>query len=341
MRIDISKKRIIMIHGLASKPPESDFLSLWKHCVVENIRATDKKYLKPEFAAQLADQIEQHPEIFVSGYWANATPHHIEDDSKYVKKLKVQVNKVVRERKRIKDKFHVGTKDKIGSFFKGRGLDLANLLTSALTIKDDVMKSLLRETELYDNDQYIADRMRGPLEAALRRAWADNCDVAILSHSMGTFIAYDALWRFSHRRVEGFRKFSKKRVQLLVTMGSPLGDSVIKGILFGRHHEKKSKRQYPTNIDFWHNYACLGDVVAHQHNFTDEYFEPMRKLGVFPEKPKYRAIDYTNLHNPFEVVTHADNKAREKRNPHKSYGYLVQPRLGTWLVDFLLGKLKY
>jgi hypothetical protein len=40
------------------------------------------------------------------------------------------------------------------------------------------------------------------------------------------------------------------------------------------------------------------------------------------------------------VVSHGDNRGSEKRNPHKSYGYLVQPKLGTWLADFLLGRLR-
>jgi hypothetical protein len=124
-------------------------------------------------------------------------------------------------------------------------------------------------------------------------------------------------------------------------MGSPLGDSAIRDLLFARYHKKGGKRQYPTNVDFWHNYACLGDVVSHQHNFENEYFKPMRELKMFPKTPEHRAIDYANLHNPFEVVTHKGNKDKEKRNPHKSYGYLVQPRLGTWLADFLLGRLEY
>ena len=45
------------------------------------------------------------------------------------------------------------------------------MLAGALTVKDDVMKTCLRETELYDEDRYIADRMRSPLESALRDAW--------------------------------------------------------------------------------------------------------------------------------------------------------------------------
>jgi len=39
------------------------------------------------------------------------------------------------------------------------------------------------------------------------------------------------------------------------------------------------------------------------------------------------------------VVTHAGNRKKEKRNPHKSYGYLAQPRLGSWIADYLLERL--
>lgn len=332
MAIDLSKKKIIIIHGLASKPPEEDLHELWEKCLVENVRTEDKN---------LAKEMASSQELFDSVYWADATPHHIADDASYVKKLKTQVEKVIEERKQVKDKFHVGSAEKINDFFKDRGIDLVKMLAGALTIKDDVMKGFLRETELYDQDQYIADKMRAPLEKALRSAWDNGCDIALLSHSMGTFISYDVLWRFSHRALPEYKKYRRKRIQLFVTMGSPLGESAVRDLLFARHHKKSGKRQYPTNIDFWHNYSCLGDVVSHQENFDDVFFADMRKHGIFPHKPKYRAIDYAKLHNPFKVVTHSRNKTSEKRNPHKSYGYLVQPRLGTWLRDFLKADLKY
>ncbi|MDH5484936.1 MAG: hypothetical protein OEY43_06820 [Gammaproteobacteria bacterium] len=329
--MDISKKRIIMIHGLASKPPESDIHRLWKKCLIENIRIDDKP---------LANLLDNNPQVFSSAYWANATPHHIEDDSTYVNKLNIQVDKVIDERRKIKQAFHVGLGEKVGSFFKDRGQDVVKLLTGALTIKDNVMKEFLQETCLYDEDQYVADKMRKPLEDALRSAWDDGCDVALLSHSMGTFIAYDVLWRFSHRNLPEYKKYRNKSVQLFTTMGSPLGDSTVRGLLFSRFHKNKGKREFPTNIQRWHNYACLGDVVSHYNDFDKAFFNDMRNVGILPKSPKHRAIDYSNLHNPFEVVSHAGNKSSEKRNPHKSYGYLVQPRLGTWVSDFLRGKLK-
>lgn len=329
--MDISKKRIIMIHGLASKPPKDDVHRLWRKCLIENIRIDNK---------QLAEELENNPQVFVSAYWANATPHHIEDDKTYITKLGQQVDKVIDERRKIKDKFHVGRLEQVGAFFKDRGQDVVKLLAGALTVKDDVMKAFLRETQLYDEDQYVADKMRKPLESALAAAWDEGCDVALLSHSMGTFISFDVLWRYSHRSLPEYKKYKKNKVQMFVTMGSPLGDPTVRDLLFSRFHKDKGKREYPTNIERWHNYACLGDVVSHYNDFDNIFFKNMRDLGILPKTPKHRAIDYTNLHNPFEVVTHTGNKYNEKRNPHKSYGYLVQPRLGTWIADFLEGQLK-
>ena len=333
MSVDFSNKKIIMIHGLASKPAPEITHQLWRRTLIENIRVSHRL---------LARSLEAHPDIFESAYWANIVPHHIPDDAAYSKLLSQQVDKVIAERGEIKDRFHVGSGEKMSGFFKDRGLDLVKLLAGALTVKDDVMTHFLRETELYDQDQYIADQIREPLETALRRAWDEGREPIILAHSMGTFISYDVLWRFAHRRTAGFGNYNKRRVKMFVTMGSPLGDETVRNLLFARHHEGHSlrRRQYPTNIDFWHNYACLGDVVAHHKNFHDIFYAPMRELKLFPANRKFRSIDYTDLHNPFEVVTHTGNRKRQKRNPHKSYGYLAQPRLGSWIADYLLDRLR-
>ena len=322
--IDLSKKRIIMIHGLASKPRPEPLHALWSRCLVENIRLSD---------ASLASRLGSLPEAMVHAYWADAVPHHIPDDAGYVRKLGTQVDHVIEARRRAGHRFHVKRSEILGAFFKDRGLGAIKALANALTIKDDVMKAYLRETKLYDEDQYIADRMRRPLEDELRAAWDDDCDVALLSHSMGTFIAYDALWRFSHRTAPEF-------VQMFVTMGSPLAESAVRDLLFARYHKEAGARGFPTNIDRWHNYACLGDVVSHKHDFERDFFKEMKALTLLPVRPAHRAIDYANLHNPFEVVAHHGNRTREKRNPHKSYGYLVQPRLGSWMIDFLRGNLR-
>ena len=74
-------------------------------------------------------------------------------------------------------------------------------------------------------------------------------------------------------------------------------------------------------------------------DFESLFFEPMQKAGILNNEGKERLINYQRLHNPFLVVEHDGNKNKVKQNPHKSYGYLAQPRLGSWLGDFLIGNL--
>ena len=113
MAIDLSNKRIIMIHGLGSKPPAKEVHRLWSQCVIENIKLADPA---------VARRLEATPEALVHAYWANATPHHIPDDASYVRKLRRQVEKVIAARRKEGSGFHVGFGERAGAFFKDRGL---------------------------------------------------------------------------------------------------------------------------------------------------------------------------------------------------------------------------
>lgn len=315
----MNNKRIIMIHGLASKPPEADVRRLWKKCIVESIKVDRPGFFDGVNETALDD-------IFRMVYWANDIPSHLEDEPAYVGKLDAAVDAVIEERKDKGDGFHVGLGDKFKAFFKDIAIDAVYTLTTALTVKDDVAKGILEEVRLYSEDQYIADKVRNSLEDELRDAWDNNKEVVLVSHSMGTFIAYDVLWRFSHRNTEGYKKFRNNKVKFFITMGSPLGENVVQDILFAKRYKKEGKRSYPNNIDHWHNYACLGDVVAHDSTLKDDFFKEMHKLKILP---KENARDYEKLYNPFK------KPSDKKQNPHKSYGYLVQPKLSKWLVEFL------
>ena len=82
MPIDLTNKKIIMIHGLASKPPRNETHQLWRQTLTENIRVSHRR---------LAGKLDTHPEVFESAYWADVVPHHIPDDRGYIKKLQVML----------------------------------------------------------------------------------------------------------------------------------------------------------------------------------------------------------------------------------------------------------
>ena len=175
--------------------------------------------------------------------------------------------------------------------------------------------------------------IRQPLERELRDAWDNDKYVVIMSHSMGTFIAYDVLWRFSHRSEPAYKKYRKNSAHLLVTMGSPLGDPTLRGfMLIDRWKDMPKakfkadrKRFYPTNVGQWHNYSAQGDIVSHDATLKDDFFDGLREhVGGYGNED---LRDYTQLYNPFKTP-------QDKSNPHKSYGYLIQPKLSQKLRRF-------
>lgn len=196
------------------------------------------------------------------------------------------------------------------------------MLTGALTIKDNVLENYLQEINYYQNDQYIADNIRKHLEKEITAAWNENHEIAIISHSMGTFIAYDVLWRLSRKNLEKYKSYHDKKVPLFITMGSPLGENAIKNLLFGEAHE--DERRFPSNIQKWYNFSAIGDIVSHDSTLKDDFHLTM--------KDRYRLLednkDYVYLQNIYK-------NSKGKLNPHKSYGYLIQPKLAKVLIEFL------
>ncbi|MBL1141923.1 MAG: hypothetical protein HND53_07835 [Proteobacteria bacterium] len=323
--IDTNKLTIIFVHGLASKPAAIDLHRLWKKAFIENIRIDSKT---------LASKLEVKPEIFQSAYWANAIPDHIEDTEDYVTDLNKAVNKVIGIRRRLKNQLHIKKGGLVTANAKKFGLSIVNTLSSALTIKDNVIEEFMREVRLYRNDQFIAEQIRQPLEGILTEAWDKKHKVVLISHSMGTFISYDVLWKFSHRSEDKYTKYRNNKVDYFITMGSPLGDEKLRDFMLierwkkssESEHEDEQNRLYPLNIKQWHNFSAYGDVVCHDSTLEDDFFKGMKEHV----KP-YRANDlkdYTKLYNPFENID-------GKKNPHKSYGYLVQPKLSEKFKEFM------
>lgn len=323
--VDTSKLTIVFVHGLATKPPAADLHRLWKKAFIENIRID---------SITLANELEANPDIFQSAYWANSIPDHIEDTAEYVTGLNKDVNKVIRIRRRLKNQMHIKKDGWAKANVKKFGLSIVDALGSALTIKDNVIEEYMREVRFYKNDQFIAEQIRQPLEDILTTAWDKKHKVVLISHSMGTFISYDVLWKFSHRSEEKYTKYRNSKVDYFITMGSPLGDDSLRDFMIIERWKKapesekaeERNRLYPLNIKQWHNFSAYGDVVCHDSTLDDDFFKGMKQYVKQYKASELR--DYTKLYNPFE-------NAEGKKNPHKSYGYLIQPKLSEKFREFM------
>lgn len=318
--------KIIFIHGLAAKPPKHDLLRLWQKALLANIKTTS-----PQLAYELADK----PEIFDMAYWANIIPDHIEDCAEKIRLTERSVDNLIQLRSSIGDNLHIQKSGWTLSQIKKLGLNIVDALCSAITIKDDVIHKHLREVRFYRDDQYIADKIRAVLEDQLIQAWSENKRVILVAHSMGTFISYDVLWRFSHRNEAKYLGFRNKSIDMFISMGSPLGDSTLRDFMLVErwkeahkdNYAEHKKRFYPRNIKSWYNFSACGDIVCHDATLEDDFFDGMRQY--LPNSEHLKLTDYIKLFNPYQEP---DGSA----NPHKVYGYLIQPKLAIKFSKFFL-----
>lgn len=183
-----------------------------------------------------------------------------------------------------------------------------------------VARPELRET-LAEVGRYVRDvegvgtRARELLKTALDGAWSQSERVLVIAHSLGSVIAYDSLWELSREdRNAG-------RVDLLVTLGSPLATRFIRKSLRGA--DRRDPERYPANIRRWVNFTARGELTA-LHPRLEPYFGGIVDAGS-TEYLEDRADLYNHFRGDFGI------------NVHKSYGYLanavVAGRIGDWLFE--------
>jgi len=181
-------------------------------------------------------------------------------------------------------------------------------------IPDQRIKTSISETSLYfRNQDNIACRIREILKRLLRKYRAAGDRLLLIGHSMGSIIAYDALWELHH--VEGMEDC----VDCLLTIGSPLGMRYVQKHLLGTGEPEP--RRYPGNIHSWVNVSACGDLVALDPALGDDYRAMVTG--------KY-------IDNITDRTDGIFNHYRDDRglNVHKSYGYLVNPVVDQVITDW-------
>jgi hypothetical protein len=173
----------------------------------------------------------------------------------------------------------------------------------------------------------LADYWRA--DGALQRAGARLCDalaaamdrsrdIVLVSHCIGSVIAYDALWTLSRG---GFRdgRYADRKVKLWLTLGSPLGDESVKRHLRGA--DADGDRRYPSNVVNWLNIAAEDDYLCHDRDVANDF----------------RSMLAMRLVSRIEDVSIYNMALRYGRsNPHNALGYLVHPRVARALANWLV-----
>lgn len=196
--------------------------------------------------------------------------------------------------------------------------DLAGPVMDSLGLATAVFSKIAADlVEYWNKKSDFGSRIRERVRTAICEVLDDDSRVLLVTHGTGCIVAYDVLWQLSHDP-EFKERFEGRKVDLWLTLGSPLGDTSTQHRLLGA--KKKGLERYPTNIVSWHNVAAEDDYVCHDNTVADD-FKRMLK-----QKLVSRIRDYT-IYNL--AVRYG------KSNPHSSVGYLIHPRVAqivsTWL----------
>lgn len=193
--------------------------------------------------------------------------------------------------------------------------DLMPFLTSL--VGDAEIRSTIEETRCYfENCDGVSDRIRSVVKDTMRPLLEAGHEVLVVGHSLGSVIAFDALWEMSRRERWPWR------VELL-TLGSPLGMFYVQRRLLGR--TEHGARRYPDNIRHWINIATSGDLTAVDRQIRDD-FKFMLRHGLVKS-----IVDHTRgIYGSFHTAAGP--------NPHRCYGYFFNPVVADVIVRWLQGK---
>jgi len=291
-------ERLIFVPGLAAKPAAEPYRAELLRVLLAGLERT-----RPRAARVLAGR----PESFVLVEWTRVfypEPRDIALDLPGIERL-------LTEAPTAEDRHEVSS--------WAHRLDLlARIVGDALPFLTGLANAALRaqldDVARYQRDDAgIGTNIRRLVHEQLEAAWAAGERVLLIGHSLGSVICYEALWDLTRERG------ARPRVDLFVTLGSPLATRVIRRWLRGAG--LRGADAYPANIARWVNLTARGDATA-LYPRLEPRFRAMCELGLTAS-----IEDHVDLENCFRGANGV--------NAHEAYGYLYLPTLAEVVGDFL------
>lgn len=298
-------KVIIGIHGLGNKPPKELLEKWWKKAILEGFNKLALPV--PEFKFELvywADLVYPYPENPAISDKKN--PYYLEEPYTPSPEEEAIENKSYSWRKKILQFIE----KELEKVFLNEDLSL-----NYAEVSDAIMYKYFMELELYygaSNHQItLKQKTRNRLLGLIEKHKYD--EIMILSHSMGTIIAYDVLqFELKNRPIHTF-----------VTMGSPLGLPFIRAKIAKEIKSVGNQLKISTPecvASSWINFADLEDKIALNFDLNNDFTSNSKGIQVF---------DY-EIKNDYSV--------NGVKNPHKIYGYLRSKEFIAQLQLFLTEK---
>jgi hypothetical protein len=297
-------KVIIGIHGLGNKPPHKLLENWWRISMEEGLRLVGSKHKLPHFElVYWADILYTKPlsplenmnsEFYLDEPYTPAPKKFKFDKKKYRLKLVDYVRKVA------------------NYLLLGENYHLKYSF-----LADKILETYFRELQIYytedcENKANIDCIAKQMIIARLVDALDKykNDDIFLISHSMGTIIAYDVLSFYS----------TDIPINTLITIGSPLGNPLVISKIADASQKKFGtiELQTPDTVTkFWYNFSDISDSIAFEYILADNF------------KPNSAQVE---VKDKLVVNNYVMNGVS---NPHKSFGYLRISDLAEALVWFI------
>ncbi|HIF9122711.1 TPA: hypothetical protein ACX6O4_003186 [Photobacterium damselae] len=272
-------KHYIAIHGRSNKPPTHILEDSWLRAINDGRKHVNQPLInKSQFSmAYYADVFYQQPlyfdpEPYLPDMPTNHSPIPLAVDEDHLSEMMEQ------NKWRLDNLFFEPLLSEFGVY---RAL---NYLSKPL------LRYWLKDVYRYFHDPAFALEIEKPLIRLLQQY--RHHSITLISHSLGTVIAYNVLQKLAAERTTQDIIIDK-----WITLGSPLGLASVKTQL---KRNLQGSLAVPENVSAWHNYSDKRDIVCIDRDLADDFAKNNSGVSV----------------QDFQVVNAYPG------NPHKSYGYL-------------------
>ena len=315
-------EKIFLIHGRNYKPPENVLFDNYIEALVEGL----DKY--PEAKREAKDKFKS---LFEDGrveliYYGDLSNELLGTEE-------YDVGKDIADRRETLTKLKSHSYEELVSkeFYKERPgqsslaehvADAIGGIASFLKFSEFVISKFAKDMPHYwDQDSNYGSSVRWRLTEPLKKSLMQGDDVLLISHSLGTMIAYDTMWKLSYLSEHADLRAEDPKKITLVTLGSPLADETVKDNIKGAGIG--GPRRFPNSIHRWVNVAAEDDPIAHDQTVANDF----KKMKTFHN------VHISDVRNYNMAVRD------EKSNPHSGAGYLISPANAKALNNWLLTDL--
>jgi hypothetical protein len=308
-----ARRSILIVHGGDFKPPAEVYMDEASTALREGVQRDYPDYV--EAFGNVAIELAYYGDLG-NAYLRSKGRHYDEQLDIGDRRNALESLRKIPQRKR----FGLQQYDKLRgkSALPEAIADVASPLLGLLGFMTVLVSMVAKDFALYlsgntDFTKQVRERVRSKLMELLRR----GDKVMLMSHGTGAAVAYDVLWQLSHG--ESYRdEFSASKVEVFVTLGSPISDNMVRRRLLGA--KRRSKERFPTNIITWENVSAEDDYFCHDKTVANDLKAMMREHVI-------------SSINDYRVYNHAMRYG--KSNPHCSLGYFIHPRVAKIVVDWI------